>query len=487
MTHEKDNAPSPADRFFFTTEHLAEEFWRKMDALLEVADVAASQIEKLDSEFIPSVMDPVYNRLTREEFEKITNAFERYAKEVDEGKNPSPMRVMWEEVKDEPWGPAWMHHYQETLSRPPRLPIFLQSTAVSAVSNFEVLLAGLVACFYEVAPQALDASSRDKGKEFSLRELKEMKSLDDAIQMAIDRRVDELMFGSFSEWRKFFVDKMKLNFEDYAIDWEFLQEVFQRRHVIVHAGGQASRRYMQNVHEKLRKGVKEGDYLEVTEEYLGKAASGLLCFGYLLTSAMALKFTKDRTEEVVANIHQFTYRNLVKGRYALVIKCASYGTALSPSMDDELIFRVNSWIARQREGDDGVVTEVQSWDVLPLSPRYALAKHCLLGEREEALSVLKKLCEAREVDLEDLIEWPLLEPLRDANQFRELVRSAEVPEDWRFTEQVLFENPKTFMLHARRCSLVRPEFKRRSIGQIDLTNALLCKRCKPSAILGSSS
>ncbi|MFE1925445.1 hypothetical protein ACFW91_23090 [Streptomyces asoensis] len=486
MTHQDGQELDPKEQFLFTVAYLGEEFWRKMDALHEVAHVASPQIKKLDSDFLPSVMDPVFERLSKEETDKIGEAFDRYEKEGKEGKNPNFMSVMWEAVKDEAWGPAWMQHLHETLSRPPRLPMFFQSTVVSAVSNFEVLLAGLVASFYEIAPQALEASSRDKGKEFSLRELKEMKDLEDAIRIAIDRRVEEFMFGSFNDWRKFFADKMKINFEDYAIDWSFLQEVFQRRHVIVHNGGHASRRYMQGVDAGLRKGVKEGDYLQVDEDYLTRAANELLCFGYLLMSAMSLKFATGLSSKALANVHGFTYQNLVKGRYELVNKCATYGIEASSSMGDELLFRVNSWISRQRMGDENVLQEVNSWDVAALSPRYKLAKHCLLGENAAAMQVLTSLFDSDDVDFGDLIEWPLLEPLRGTEDYQELVRNAEVPEDWGFTEQVLFENPKTAMLHTRRCTLVRADFKRRSLGQIDLTSALLCKRCKPPTILGEN-
>ncbi|WP_432056046.1 hypothetical protein [Streptomyces sp. bgisy022] len=484
MTEDEYPEPSPEERFRTIAAHLAENYWRQMDALLEVVEVAAPQLDKLDTDYIPSVMSPVFDRLSKEEFRKITSAFDKWGKEfrTDASTDPAPslMRIMWDSVKSEPWGAAWMQHLHETMGRPPRLPIFLQSTTVSAVSNFEVLLSGLVSCFYEAAPQALDASSKDRGKEFSLRELKEMKSLEDAIQLAIDRRVEEFMFGSFSDWRKFFQDKMNLKFENYAIHWPTLQEIFQRRHVIVHNGGLASRRYLRSVDPTACEGVQEGDALEVDDEYLRRAASELLCFGFLLTSAMSLKFAKDRAEETIADIHNFTYKNLVKGRNELVIKCSSYGLDLAQDMDDELIFRVNRWIARKRIGEKRVIEEVEAWDVRPLNSRYALAKHCLLEEKDAALTELQNLIETGEVDFESVIEWPLLDPLRGTRKFQEIVRTMEVPEDWRFTDQILFENPKTATLHTRQCSLVRSDFKRRSVGQIDISCALLCKRCRPT-------
>ncbi|MGV9693299.1 hypothetical protein ACWDUX_29810 [Streptomyces sp. NPDC003444] len=393
------------------------------------------------------------------------------------------VKVLWEGVRDEPWGPAWFSQFHEMLRRPPRAPIFLQSATVSAVSNFEVLLSGLAAAFYYVAPEALEAASRDKGKEFSLRELKELSSVDEAINISISRRVDELMFGSFNDWRKFFQEKMNLKFQDYSIDWDFLQEVFQRRHVIVHNGGVASRRYIQNVSGKLKEGVEEGDFLEVDEEYLHEATNALLCFGFLLTSAMCSKFAKGHKEDALQSLHNFTYKNLVRGRYEVVTKCATYGISASSNMDDELIFRINGWIARQRSGDGSFRKEVEEWDVRALSTRYSLAKNCLLERKEEAFKELSSLCKTEELNLEALIEWPLLEPLRGLPEYQELIRNIDTPEDWRINEQVLFENPKTLTLHSGNCPLVRPTFKRRSAIQINPDKSALCKRCKPSLVV----
>ncbi|KOU18223.1 hypothetical protein ADK51_29295 [Streptomyces sp. WM6368] len=306
-----------------------------------------------------------------------------------------------------------------------------------------------------------------------------MGSLDDAINIAIGRRVDELMFGSFADWRKFCLDKMSLKFEEYAIDWDFLQEVFQRRHVIVHNGGLASRRYIRNVASEYSAGVKEGDLLQMDQAYASRAASELLTFGYLLAMAIGRKFDKEGSETFLAYIHKFNYRNLIKGRYEIVEKCSVHGESISTTMDDRLIFQVNKWIAKQRLSDGSIDPEVESWDVRALSPRYRLAKHCLMGEKIEAMKCLESLYSAGEVSFEDVIEWPLLEPLRGTEAYIAMTRKMEIPDGWQFSNVILFENPKSEMLHRRECSLVHEGFTKRMVDQVDPMSAALCKRCKP--------
>lgn len=421
------------------------------------------------------------SNLSKGSVAKVDKAFGKVESNLNDSGDDVPnfMEVIWAEVKTETWGPAFMMHLHETLQRPPRLPIFLQSTTVSAVSNFEVLFSDLVAAYYRVTPQALEAASREKDKEFSLRELKEMESLSDAIDIAIGRRVDELMFGSFGEWKRFFADKMNLKFEDYAIDWEFLQEVFQRRHVIVHNGGMASRRYLRNVAPKYSADVVEGDSLPVDHDYVTRAASELLAFGFLLAIAMGVKLAKGEIEYFNSKLHKFIYRNLVKGRHRIVEKCATFGEGVAQDMDDELTYRVNRWIARRGMGDESVRPEVENWDARALSSRYRLAKHCLLGEDEAAMALLEAQYSAGELGFEDIIEWPLLQPLRGTDAYVSLTRRMEVPEGWHLSDAILYENPNSRTLHLRKCPLVRSDFRRKAVDQIDPESASLCKRCKP--------
>jgi hypothetical protein len=480
------NGQVDIDKFQGSVSNLADAFWWKMDALLEVMEVSLPEVAKLDSkEQISSAFSKAFLHLNATEMNKLREIMGRVDSDRKEKEDGPPFMVrMWNEVRSEPWGPRMMLSLHEATLRPPREPLFLQSTAVAAVSNFEVLFAGIATQYYWVAPQALESVPKDKEKEFSLRELKAMNSLEDAVELAIGRRVDDLMFGSFGEWRKFFQDKMNLKFEDYAIDWEFLQEIFQRRHVIVHNGGRASRRYLRNVAERFTADVSLDDQLKVDREYVRRATAELLSFGYLLSIAVRLKFSKsqDHKNFTEVELHKFTYNNLLKGNYEVVSKCAMYGEGISNAMDAQILFRVNRWIARQRLGDESVAIEAEGWDTRPLKSKYALARHCLVGNRAEAMQLLTELYDAGDVSFEDVIEWPILEPLRGTSEYVELTRRLEVPAGWSAKEKVLFENPKSSVIHERKCPLVRPGFKRRLASQISPEEGKLCKKCKPTLV-----
>ncbi|WP_144316961.1 hypothetical protein [Streptomyces sp. sk226] len=475
---------TPVQKFCAEVSYAADVFWWHIDALMEVTDTSIPEVEKLDSHSErSSTLKNAMATLSEGSVNKIGKAFEEYDALSKEGSEDGPnfMEIMWNGIKGEPWGPAFMSRLHETLQRPPRLPIFLQSTMVSLVSNFEVLFSSLVADYYEITPQALEAASRDKGKEFSLRELKEMDTLSDAIDIAIGRRVDELMFGSFTDWKKFFSGKMNLDFEDYAINWDSLQEIFQRRHVIVHNGGRVSLRYLRNVAPQYAADVKVGDALRIDQKYVEQAADELLAFGFLLSMAMGIKLAKQELLHFNSRLHTFTYRNLVRKRYRVVEKCANFGEKISAGMDDDLTYRVNKWIAKKGLGDETVDPEIRDWDTVALDSRYKLAKHCLLGQEAEAMEILESLYASGDLGFEDIIEWPLLQPLRGTPAYTALTRRMEVPEGWHLSEKIFFENPKSGTLHLQKCPMVGNDFKRKTIDQIDRESASLCKRCNPLA------
>ncbi|MGV9693298.1 hypothetical protein ACWDUX_29805 [Streptomyces sp. NPDC003444] len=70
MTLEDEPKLTPAEEFFMTTEGLADAFWKRTDALIEVAEVAMPEVNKLDSRYLPSTFNAFFDRLTKAELKK---------------------------------------------------------------------------------------------------------------------------------------------------------------------------------------------------------------------------------------------------------------------------------------------------------------------------------------------------------------------------------------------------------------------------------
>ena len=63
----------------------------------------------------------------------------------------------------------------------------------------------------------------------------------------ISRKITKLMYGEIESWNDWFAENGDAQFADLAMDFDAIQEAFQRRHIVLHNGGLASRQYVHKV------------------------------------------------------------------------------------------------------------------------------------------------------------------------------------------------------------------------------------------------
>lgn len=450
-----------------------DQFLTQIEALTDLLESAVPHVRELDlPQQVFAAVDPVRAELGRQDSQDFVSLMSRHIEA--QSSSEDLMADLFDAFIDRPQGPKLILAMHESLMRRPRLPILLNSLVTSAVSTFEAHLAQITALYYRMAPNALTAVSREKEKEFSLADLKSLGSLEDAVDLAIERRVDDLMFGSLENWRKFYLDKLKLDFADLSTDWPALQEVFLRRHAIVHNGGDASRRY---VREARVEGVHVGDPLYSDEAYVQHALDAVLVLGYLLAVAAWKKFATS-ADMPMAQLHELSYRLLVRERWQAVERLCSYGLVNAASDAGAQIDRVNLWLARKATGGAGSIqAEVEAWDVTALSDRFKLARACLLGQHDEAFEILPRLLDAKEISPEGVLEWPLLEELREHIRFAELaplLRSQHLEQD-----ASLWMGKRSVVVHRDACKRRPSDARLVAIEMLSPGIHRPCASCRP--------
>ena len=84
--------------------------------------------------------------------------------------------------------------------------------------------------------------------------------------------------------------------------------------------------------------------------------------------------------------------------------------------------QVNAWLARTHwRGPQSVTADASQWQVNELPKRFALARHILLTQTEQALAMLPTVLTDGEINGEDLQTWPLFDPLRELPAFQRLL------------------------------------------------------------------
>ena len=415
-------------------------FHETLDALTELVTDVASYAASLDSpERVSAQFSELLAQAPAEERQAIRSAkvsLEAFADgevawtDWDEGgrEGPEPDRrdvaqafadfavTLLESAEQKGWAIDVLSAARSAINRRPRQPLLFQALLTSVVTSFEVVFASLAAQYFERGSTGeLDDS------EFTLADLKALGSIEAARQLAIDRRVDRLMYGSFDSWCAWYKRSLGFDPEKHAMDWTRLREIMQRRHVIVHNDGLVSARYLED-QPALKQSLKVGQSLPVDEEYVRIAIDEFLVFGTRLMTLAWGKFEPQRSGEIFDALHGVIYQLVLSGRWTAVQELAKSASDWDSSESGTHLGRCNYWLARKRlSGCGSIRDEVEAWDTSALSLKYVLAQHALLDEIPAALSVMAKALAAGVVERRDLYEWPLLEEVRSDPGFIPLI------------------------------------------------------------------
>jgi hypothetical protein len=297
-----------------------------------------------------------------------------------------------------------------------------RSLLTSLVASLEVLIGNVVAAFYYANPSALGASE----KEFSLADLRRMGSIDDAVDEAIASRSDAFLRQSTDDWRRWFARTIKTDFAEMAGDWAAVNEVIERRHLIVHNGSLVSKQYLSKV--PLSQPPEIGTELRVDDEYFRTALDHVLVFGALLATITWHHVHAASAQRPAEEIQHLTETLMEGGRWDAVLTLALVGRDRLATTDVQRhTFQFNWWLARLETGDDPH-SEVESFDDSALMPVFRFVRLALLDEKELATRLVDHLVESKAIRLRDLREWPILRRLRDYEPFAESLKRLEAAE-----------------------------------------------------------
>jgi len=299
------------------------------------------------------------------------------------------------------------------------------SLLVTAFGALEVLIGVLAREFYLAHPGALG----DEPK-FTLKELQQFDSLDDARTAAVASQVDKVLKGDLAEWEKWFESRLHLPLDSYCIDRSKLEEMFQRRHVIVHNDSRVSRLYLRRL--SVRAGLPELDQiLPVPRPYLEDALEALDVLGSLLAFNAWRKLFSGEEAEATEDITRRSYSLMRRGRWAAARKICQACVDAPPKAEHREIFRANHWLAEKRLGNlADVRDEIDIWDVSALHPRFAFVRHALLDDIDAAISLADRLLGQGVIDLGSVEDWPVLQELREHPRYPEMIaKHAPVSDD----------------------------------------------------------
>lgn len=296
-----------------------------------------------------------------------------------------------------------------------------RSVIIGLVGQFEVLVADIAHQFFRHAPGALNAEE----KVLSLSDLRQFESMDEALDYFVDREIDKLLSQSVAHWAKFFDKRMKIQLRTLARDWEEFKEVIQRRHIIVHADGRISRRYLQNVSpalvDKYFRNGKIGQPTALDRDYVERALDHFEILGTLLCFTAWLKLSKRSLPHFERILEEWVYDRLRKGRWTMALAVAQEAEKNKQLSDrTRMVCRLNAWLClKQLRRFDEVRDNVEVFDDSALDQQFKLVRLALL-DREDQFFDLLEATKGAGLDAGAWREWPVFSEMRQNPRFAEL-------------------------------------------------------------------
>ena len=305
-----------------------------------------------------------------------------------------------------------------------RAVLMRNSLLISSVSDFEVLVSGLVRAFLEVKPEILRASEQ----KYSMAELEAFATLDEFKAHSREGMADTLLRGGFEDWMDWFGKRHKLPVAGVTDSPAELVEIFQRRHLLVHNAGVVNKFYLSKVSGGDPPQI--GERLRVNHKYLVQAVDSLRLAGIKLSISLLRKLAPDDEQgHVDHQLGSITYDFLSAGSLQAVVDLNEWHLTFVKDEAHLILAKVNRWTAlKKMSGIAAIRDEVTAWNTDVLARRYQLAKLALLDMHEEAIALAKALVDGGELSADDWRNWPMLEWARtyEAEHYQEGDRIAPV-------------------------------------------------------------
>lgn len=296
-----------------------------------------------------------------------------------------------------------------------KVELLYRASFITLIGVCEFFISRLLHFYYDQYPDA--AGIKEKSLSFS--ELKTFQTIKDAESYLLEKKVEQVIRGDFSSWISTLKKELKLNLGYLDELFEDLVECFQRRNIIVHAGGIVNSIYYSKVSDKFKEKINIGDNISPTEEYLEEKLWQVQIVFLLVAFELWKKLEKsnENRAELLINI---AYDNLKPGKWT-VAKGLSFflmNDRNAPSVAIT-VATLNHWLTHKRLGQfDKVKGEVGKADFSDKSSVFRMALASLKEDKESFFKFLPQALKYEDLSLNGLFEYPIFEEMRETEEFK---------------------------------------------------------------------
>ena len=296
--------------------------------------------------------------------------------------------------------------------------LLYRNIIINICTNLEILVMELARLFYKFSGTGLDK------KTIELGDIKNTRSIDEVIELMIEKELYELGHAPFSDWMKFFTETVSLNIKEILESYEVpLIEMFQRRNIFIHNDGVVNKKYIEkcdkNYLKKLPSKIIEGMFLKTDENYVEGCLRNIQVFVPILTHCLWYKMCKGKETEKDRDIReyailQFGFKLLEEADY---LTAQEYNGIVTDNfkLRETCKFRVkvNFWLSLKFQGklNKKHLDQISQVELGNKNYICKLAIFSLLGDKEKFFENYPKAIVAEEIK-EEMLCWPIFEAVR---------------------------------------------------------------------------
>lgn len=256
-----------------------------------------------------------------------------------------------------------------------------------------------------------------KNINISLNDLKNYSTSEEAYDDFLFKEVEKLLLEMTFEEIKNYFKKLDVSLSEDFINWDYINEIRERRHLVVHNNSIVNKKYITKSNNPYNLNI--GDVAKIDAEYLNKSIVEIQIAGILLIMNCWGKWEKKYASDAIMELLMLTFDLLKQKRNKTALKICEYVEKnIKPSNDDEenCIIRIkfNYCISLKRIGEKKLLEKkLDELRVGTMSPIFKIAKHILCDEHNIAISLFKQSIIADDFIIDDYLAWPIFEEVRN--------------------------------------------------------------------------
>lgn len=304
------------------------------------------------------------------------------------------------------------------------------TAAVAGAKNLpEILLIGLISSYDAFLTSLLrvvlfkqSTIFFTSSKSITFAELSEFESMDDAKRSLIDKEVEGVIRSGHHDQFTWMEKQLALPLRDGLKVWPSFVEVCERRNLLTHTGGIASKQYLTNCkkHKVDVKATKIGDKLSVSNVYFAQSVEAVYEVGIKLCYVLWRKFAKNEADIADTRINELSF-DLIHGRaYKLAEAILQFGVDgfKSKKKVDTLsmmtINLANAIRLQDRDVEAKKILDAKDWSGSSIEIKLGVA--AVKGDVDEVVKIMAEIGNKGN-NAEHYRSWPIFRGIRENQKF----------------------------------------------------------------------